>query len=274
MPRASAIITTFNRRDFLLEAVDSVLGQTYRDFELIVVDDGSTDGTGETLKIYGDKLIYAYQNNQGVSAARNRGIELARGEFIAFLDSDDLWLPKKLQIQIAFMEQHPEAQTCYTDEIWVRRGVRVNPKKRHAKHSGWIYPYCLPLCIISPSSALMRKNLFSLVGTFDLRLPVCEDYDLWLRVAPRFPIFLMPQKLTVKRGGHPDQLSQHSWGNDRYRIMALVKIMEGSFLDTQMRRLTTQEIHRKCQILINGYLKRGKEKEAKEYLKLLERYPL
>jgi len=270
----SVIITTCNRKDFVLEAVDSVLTQSYKDFELIVVDDGSTDNTEESLKKFGDQLLYAYQANQGVSAARNCGLEHARGEFIAFLDSDDLWLPKKLQIQIAFMEKRPDAQICYTDEIWIRRGVRVNPKKKHAKYSGWIFPYCLPLCIISPSSALMRKSLFGLVGKFDPLFPVCEDYEFWLRVASCVPIFLIPQRLIIKRGGHPDQLSHRNWGNDRHRVKALVKILERGELNTSMRRLTIQELHRKCRVLVNGFLKRGKGEESKQYRDLLEQYPL
>lgn len=272
MPRVSVIIPTYNRKDFLLEAVDSVLAQTYEDFELIVVDDGSTDDTEEVLTSNDERLIYIYQVNRGVSAARNRGIELARGEFIAFLDSDDLWLPTKLQVQIAFVDQHHEAQICYTDEVWIRHGVRVNAKKKHAKYSGWIYPYCLPLCIISPSSVLIRRGFFEEVGTFDPQLPVCEDYDLWLRVTSRIPVFFIPQRLIVKRGGHPDQLSQRSWGNDRYRVRALVKILESGILDPQMRELTIKELHRKCQILVNGYQKRGNEEEAKYYRELLEKY--
>jgi glycosyltransferase involved in cell wall biosynthesis len=274
MPRVSAIIPTHNRKAFVLEAVDSVLAQTYRDYELIVVDDGSGDGTGEALTQYGGRVRYAYQQNQGVSLARNRGLEIAQGEFIAFLDSDDLWLPEKLQQQVAFMDEHPQAQICYTDEIWIRRGVRVNPRKKHAKYSGEIYPHCLPLCIISPSSALMRRGLFEQVGTFDPHFPVCEDYDLWLRVAARFPVFFIPQMLIVKRGGHPEQLSQSSWGNDRYRVMALVKILERGTLSPQMRELTILELHRKCQVLINGYRKRGKEAEVKVYQEIVERYPL
>jgi glycosyltransferase involved in cell wall biosynthesis len=274
MPRVSIIIPTHNRKAFVLEAVGSVLAQTYEDFELIVVDDGSADGTGEALKRYEESLHYLYQANQGVSAARNNGLSLAQGEFIAFLDSDDLWLPKKLAIQIAFMDQHPEAQICYTDELWVRRGVRTNPKKRHAKYSGEIYPHCLPLCIISPSSALMQRALFAQVGTFDPGLPVCEDYDLWLRVAARFPVFFIPQRLIIKRGGHPDQLSRQEWGNDRYRVMALVKILELGVLTPELRMLTIQELHRKVHVLINGYLKRGKEGEAKDLQRLVERYPL
>jgi glycosyltransferase involved in cell wall biosynthesis len=272
MPRVSAIITTYNRRVFVQEAVDSVLAQSYDDWELIVVDDGSTDGTTETLERYGEKLRYCFQENEGASAARNRGLELARGEFVAFLDSDDLWLPRKLQVQVAYMDGHPDCLICYTDEIWIRRGRRVNPKKRHAKYSGEIYPHCLPLCIISPSSALMRRGLFEQVGAFDPTLPVCEDYDLWLRVAARFPVFFITEKLIVKQGGHQDQLSQRSWGNDRYRVTALVKMLESSALTPQQRRLTIAELHRKCRVLIAGYGRRGKESEAEKYQKIVERY--
>jgi glycosyltransferase involved in cell wall biosynthesis len=274
MPRVSVIIPTHNRKAFVLEAVDSVLAQTYEDFELIVVDDGSADETGEALEQYGERLHYLYQANRGVSAARNNGLAHARGEFVAFLDSDDLWLPKKLAVQVAFMDQHPDAQICYTDELWIRRGVRVNPKKRHAKYSGEIYPHCLPLCIISPSSALMRHGLFAQVGTFDPGLPVCEDYDLWLRVAARFPVFFIPQRLIVKRGGHPDQLSRQEWGNDRYRVTALAKILELGVLTPELRRLTIQEFHRKVSVLISGYLKRGKEGEVKDLQGLVDHYPL
>jgi len=274
MSRVSAIIPTYNRKDFVLEAVESVIAQTYGDWELIVVDDGSSDGTGEALKRFGERLRYIYQANQGVSAARNRGLELARGEFIAYLDSDDLWLPEKLRTQVAFMDRHPEAQICYTDEIWIRRGVRINPRKKHAKYSGWIYPYCLPLCIISPSSALMRRGLLEQIGAFDPQLPVCEDYDLWLRVAARFPVFFIPRKLIVKRGGRPDQLSQRNWGNDRYRVIALVKILELGILTPPMRESTIQELHQKCRVLISGYRKRGKGKEVKDYQELLGRNPM
>jgi len=274
MPRVSAIIPTYNRKAFVLEAVDSVLTQTYGDYELIVVDDGSTDGTGEALKRYGGRVRYAYQQNQGVSLARNRGLEIAHGEFIAFLDSDDLWLPKKLEIQVAFMDKHPEAEICYTDEVWIRRGKRVNPKKKHAKYSGEIYPHCLPLCIISPSSALMRRGLFAQVGTFDPHLPVCEDYDLWLRMASRVPIFFIPQRLIVKRGGHPAQLSQQRWGNDRYRVQALIKILEMGVLTPQMRELSIRELRSKCRVLINGYSKRGKKTEAQRYQEIIERFSL
>jgi len=274
MPWVSIIIPTYNRRDFLREAIRSVLEQSFRDFELIVVDDGSDDGTREMIqREFPGLLTYLYQENQGVSRARNRGLELAQGEFVAFLDSDDLWLPRKLERQMAFMQSHPKAQICYTDEIWIRRGVRVNPKKKHAKYSGWIYPRCLPLCIISPSSALMRRGLLEEVGGFDEELPVCEDYDLWLRISARHPIHFLPEKLIVKRGGHQDQLSRR-WGNDIWRVKALLKMLKDPSLRPDWRRMTVEELHRKGSILIKGFRKRGKEEEVKYYERILEQYPL
>jgi glycosyltransferase involved in cell wall biosynthesis len=182
MARVSVVIPTYNRLPTVKDAIESVLNQTYRDFEFWVVDDGSTDGTGEALRTFGDKVKYVSQNNRGVSAARNLGLRISRGKYLAFLDSDDLWEPQKLEIQVKCMEENPQFPLCYTDEVWIRGGTRVNPKKKHAKYSGWIFEKCLPLCIISPSSALMKRSLFDEIGGFDETLPVCEDYDLWLRV--------------------------------------------------------------------------------------------
>jgi glycosyltransferase involved in cell wall biosynthesis len=206
-PLISAIIPTFNRAAFLAEAIDSILAQTEKDFELIVVDDGSTDATQELAAAYENRIRYFYQPHAGVSAARNLGIRHAAGKFIAFLDSDDLWLPQKLARQIEWINAHPDIMLCYTDEIWIRRGKRVNQKKIHAKSGGWIYPLCLPRCIISPSSVLMRRELFEIAGVFDEQLPICEDYDLWLRVAAQFEVGLLAKPLIAKRGGHSDQLS-------------------------------------------------------------------
>ncbi|MCI0698577.1 glycosyltransferase [candidate division KSB1 bacterium] len=268
----SVIIPTFNRVAFLREAIDSVLAQTEKDFELIVVDDGSTDGTRELVAEHGDRIRYFFQPNAGASAARNFGIRHAAGNLMAFLDSDDLWLPKKLARQVQWMAAHSNIMLCYTDEIWIRRGVRVNQKMIHAKAGGWIYPLCLPRCIISPSSVLMRRELFDAVGLFDEQLPVCEDYDLWLRVASRFEVGFIPEPLIVKRGGHPDQLSQRDWGNDRYRVAALRKIYASGVLDETARRLTAAMLCLKCRILENGFRKRQKPVEAKIYADLKEKF--
>ena len=275
MPKVSVIIPTYNRLPMLKEAVDSVLAQDFEDVELIVVDDGSTDATAEEIKRYGERVrLLQHFKNRGVSAARNRGILHARGKYLAFLDSDDLWVKGKLKIQVAFLDDNPHYPLCYTDEIWIRRGRRVNPKFKHSKYSGWIFEKCLPLCIISPSSAMMRKTLFSKAGLFDEALPVCEDYDFWLRVSARFPIFFINRKLIIKRGGHPDQLSQRSWGNDRYRVIALEKLLSEPSITPEERERVLEEMKRKCHILSKGFLKRGNEQEGRRYQEIMRRYEI
>lgn len=271
MSETSVIIPTFNRLPFLKEAVASVLAQTYQDFELILVDDGSDDGTREYAAGLGDRVRYLYQRQSGPAAARNRGIAVARGEFITFLDSDDLWQTNKLQTQIAFMRAHPEAVVCYTDEIWIRSGARVNPKKKHEKASGWIFEKCLPLCIVSPSSVLMRRDFFEKVGLFDEQLPACEDYDLWLRAALHYEFHFLPLKLIIKQGGRPDQLSAN-WGLDRYRVQALLELLDNPRLTYKTKRLVLEELNKKCRILQQGFRKRGKEKEADQYMNLMRQY--
>jgi glycosyltransferase involved in cell wall biosynthesis len=276
----TVIIPTYNRRDFLKEAIASIQQQTYRDFELIVVDDGSTDDTADYVRTLGDSIRSLHQPNSGPAAARNLGIRHARnlgirharGEFISFLDSDDLWYKEKLQTQIDFMKSNPEAVVCYTDETWIRRGVRVNQGKRHQKYSGWIFEKCLPLCIVSPSSVLMRRRFFEAVGEFDEQLPVCEDYDLWLRASLRFPFHFISEELIVKRGGHAGQLST-SWGMDRYRVQSLLKLLNADHaLTLDQREAAVNQLRQMCRILEMGFLRRGKIEEANGYRDLLERF--
>ena len=272
MPKVSVIIPTYNRARIVGEAIDSVLSQGYDDFELIVVDDGSTDGTEDLVASYLPRLSYLYQGHRGVSAARNRGIASARGEYISFLDSDDLWLKEKLSFQMRFIESHPECRICYTDEIWIRRGVRVNSMKKHRKYSGMIFEQCLPLCIVSPSSVVIARRLLDDVGIFDETLEVCEDYDLWLRIAARYPFFFINTPLIIKRGGHADQLSKKYSGQDRFRIQVLAKLLEGDFISPRQRELAWRELMRKCEIYGKGCIKRGKKEEGEKILALAVRH--
>jgi glycosyltransferase involved in cell wall biosynthesis len=271
-PLISVIIPTFNRASFLREAVDSVLSQTCREFELIIIDDGSRDETGEILKAYGGRLIYYYQDNQGVSAARNRGLQMAGGRFIAFLDSDDLWLPEKLAAQCDFFEQNPEVFICQTEEFWIRNGKRVNPCKKHRKYSGDVFAPSLGLCLISPSAVMIRRELFQTVGGFDETFPACEDYDLWLRITSRWPVFLIDHPLVVKRGGHADQLSRTIPALDQHRIRALIKLLNSGYLTFSQFLLARQELTVKCRIYGQGCLKRGKVEEGAYYLALPDRF--
>ena len=271
MSAVSVIIPTYNRARKLLRAISSVLYQTFTDCEVIVVDDGSDDGTADCLKpVMGHIKYIRHPDNMGVSAARNRGIRASRYPFVAFLDSDDYWLPKKLSTQMAFFKRNPEAVACQTEEIWIRKGLRVNPGKRHLKPSGEIFVPSLKLCLVSPSSVVLKRSLLDEVGLFDEDLPACEDYDLWLRISCRYPIHLIPKHLVVKEGGFPDQLSSGLKGLDLFRIKALVKLLRGGQLTNAQFQATLQELTLKCQIYGSGCLKRGKKQEGEFYLKLPE----
>ena len=261
VPRVSVVIPAFNRWRLLAEAIDSVLAQSYRDFELIVVDDGSSDATASELAKLASRLQFFVTERRGVSAARNLGVSQSRGYYIAFLDSDDLWLNSKLERQTRFMDEHPEFHICQTDEIWIRNGVRVNPRAVHQKPSGDIFSRSLELCLVSPSAVMMTKALFDRTGGFDEAFPVCEDYDLWLRISAQHQVPLIPDRLTIKRGGHADQLSRSIWGMDRYRILALQKVLR-SDLDRSQEAAVLKMLRHKVAIVAAGARKRGREQEA------------
>ncbi len=269
IPLVSVIIPTYNRWPMVGEAINSVLAQSYRGFELVVVDDGSEDGTAERiLTKYGSRIRLFSQPRRGVAAARNLGVGRSTGKYLAFLDSDDLWRPKKLEAQVAFMESHSEAAICQTEEIWIRNGVRVNPKKKHRKPSGDIFRASLDLCLVSPSAVMIARELFDRLGGFDESFPVCEDYDLWLRVTAELKVFLIPAPLVIKRGGHADQLSRSTWGLDRFRVRALRKILE-SGIQGERRSWVREALQSKVAVLAQGALKRGKEAEALGYKALI-----
>ncbi len=273
LPRVSVIVPTYNRHQFLGQTLDSVLAQTYSHFELIVVDDGSDDPTPDLLAAYGRDIQVIRQSHQGVSSARNTGIQAAQSEWIALLDSDDYWLPQKLESQIAHFKAHPDALICQTEEIWIRNGTRVNPKRRHQKFSGMIFEKCLPLCLVSPSAVMLHKTLFDEVGLFDENLPACEDYDLWLRMTWKYPVHLIDTPLIVKRGGHADQLSRMA-ELDKYRIQALVKILGKGCLSEAQHKAAHAMLAQKCAIFANGCRKRGRFDQAAHYERLPESYKL
>ncbi len=269
----SVVIPTWNRARFLGRAVDSVLAQDHPAFELIVVDDGSTDGTTELLAAYGPALgVITHAENRGVSAARNSGIRAARYPLIAFLDSDDIFAPGKLSRQAAAMLRH-RAEISHTGEIWYRRGVHLNQKKRHRKEGGDLFARSLELCAVGMSTIMARRSLFDEIGLFDETLPCCEDYDLWLRVAARHPFLLVDEPLTIKHGGRPDQLSaRYRVGMDKYRIAAILSLLENVPLAPAQQHLARRELARKCRIYGNGCRKHGRPREAQYYLDLAAAY--
>jgi glycosyltransferase involved in cell wall biosynthesis len=264
-PLVSIIIPTRNRAALLPAAIDSVLSQTRQDFELIVVDDGSTDDTHEVMRAYASHITCLRIEPSGPSAARNCGIKAARADMIAFLDSDDCWLPRKLERQLDYHAARDDVMVSQTREVWIRNGVRVNARAKHRMRSGWIYEYCLPLCIVSPSSVIIHRSAFERVGLFDESMPACEDYDLWLRIAPLYPIHLIEEELIVKYGGHADQQSRCVPALDRLRVRAIRKSLDSGILNDDQRAAAVRELERKCRIYAAGCRKRGKESEALEY---------
>ncbi|MBN1443884.1 MAG: glycosyltransferase family 2 protein [Planctomycetes bacterium] len=266
----SVIVPTHNRAGLLERALRSVDAQSRPPDELIVVDDGSTDDTERRVRDLWPGAVYLRQEHRGVSAARNRGIEASSCAWVAFLDSDDDWLPRKLERQIAALEAAPGFRICHTDEIWIRRGRRVNPMRKHAKAGGDIFERCLPLCAISPSSAMISRSVLEEVGLFDESFPVCEDYDLWLRICSRMPVLYVDEMLVVKHGGHADQLSRSYPAMDRYRIRALEKILREGLLAPAQRIAVIGALREKISIYAAGARKRGREDEAEEMERKLE----
>lgn len=247
-------------------ALASVFAQDFEDFEVLVIDDGSQDQSLSWLSAQNEARLRVLQSHgAGVSAARNLGITHAHGAFIALLDSDDAWLPKKLSLQLRALEKNPHAALCHTDEIWIRSGKRVNACKHHEKSGGDVFSRCLERCVISPSSALIRREIFSQVGLFDERLPVCEDYDLWLRICSGRVIAYLEEPLTVKYGGHADQLSRRYPVMDQYRVQALEKLLRNTLLSDRQRAQVFEMLARKCRIIELGARKRGRHQVAAEY---------
>lgn len=271
--KISVVLPTFNRSPAIVRAVDSVLAQTRQADEIIVVDDGSSDNTVQQLQSrYREKITLIVQANKGVSAARNVGIGVASGDWVALLDSDDEWLPAKLNAQQLAIEQTPDTVLCHTDEIWVRNGKRVNPMKKHRKYGGQIFSYCLPLCVISPSSVLMKKSLWSDLGGFDESLPACEDYDLWLRICAENPVLFVDSPLLIKYGGHNDQLSRKYTAMDQFRVRSLDKLLDNGSLSDEQRQMTIATLLQKSRILLTGAVKHENQPLASYCNSLLAKY--
>jgi glycosyltransferase involved in cell wall biosynthesis len=271
MTTISVIIPTCNREGFIGRALRSVVRQTLACSEILVIDDGSTDQTKSLVDAFREQssipIYYFWQENQGPAAARNLGLNHARSEFIAFLDSDDHWRKDKLACQFEVMQRHPDYLISHTREQWRRRGAHLNQKRKHLPRHGDIFAHCLQLCAVGMSTAMARRELFARVGLFSPDLPCCEDYDLWLRASALFPFLLIDQPLTIKEGGREDQVSfQHRVGMDRLRIQAIARLLDGSLLTREQAELARQELRKKCRVYGLGCIKHGREEEGAAYL--------
>lgn len=265
-PEVSVVVPTYNRRTMVRAAILSVLAQRGAHFELIVIDDGSSDGTADDLARLGEEcggvLRIERTENRGAAAARNHGVALAQAPLIAFLDSDDIWMPSKLARQLEFMRAHPACDISQCQERWIRGGRRVNPGLRHQKRGGDIFLDSLRTCLVSASAVMMRTELFRELGGFDQTMRACEDYDLWLRILVTHEIGLLDEVLAERRGGHPDQLSATVPALDRYRILSLIKLLADSRLSAAGREAVAQVLAEKCAIYAKGLRRRERDRAA------------
>ena len=260
----SVVIPSYNRKEFLKRSIDSAINQTKKPFEIIVVDDGSTDGTETMIKSDYDFVKFIKQKNKGVSAARNIGIEVSIGEWICFLDSDDEWKKDKLEKQINAIKSNPGYKFFHSNEIWIKNGIRINQKKKHKKYGGDIFDKCLDMCRISPSSVMIDKTVFDEVGNFNENLVVCEDYELWLRICDKYRVFFIDEPLIIKYGGHQGQLSYSIESIENHRIKALEYLILEN-LNRKNKRHAIQMLLSKLNIYLKGLVKRRKNDEIAVY---------
>ena len=264
MMNISVVIPTYNRIELLKRSIDSVINQTIKPSEIIIVDDGSNDGTEAMVKNKYDSLKLITQKNKGASAARNSGIKASSGEWICFLDSDDEWKNDKLEKQITAVANNSDYKFFHSNEIWIKNGKRINQKKKHKKYGGYIFKKCLDMCRISPSSVLIEKNIFEEIGFFNENLVVCEDYELWLRICDKYEVFFIDEPLIFKYGGHQGQLSYSIDSIEYHRIKALEYLLSTG-LSKENRDYTIQMLINKISIYLNGLIKRGKKHEIAVY---------
>ncbi len=274
-PEVSVVIPVYNRYELLKEAVATVMGQGYTNFELIVVDDGSTDMTS-TMKLYyknDPRFMYRKIEHNGMPGfVRNIGAAMARGRYLAFLDSDDLWTGGKLEKQMEYLDENPGIRLVHTRERWMRKGREISQKSQNHKHSGMIFEDALFKCIIGPSTVLLEKQLFMETGGFREDLEVAEDYELWLRITDREQIGYIDSPLVTKRAGHGEQLSEKYGQIEIFRIRALLKLVETKYFTGLHMKKAREELARKCRIYAAGCRKRGRYEEGSRYEKLARRF--
>ncbi len=287
-PLVSVIIPTYNRLELLKEAVFSVIAQNYKNIELVVVDDGSTDGTeGWCLaEMEHFPLKYIRIEHTGFPGrVRNVGVENSSGEYLAFLDSDDLWVGEKVEKQLRLIMTEG-CSICHTRERWIRNGREISQSKQRHRRRGDIFEDALAKCIIGPSTVMLKREVFDYVGLFNEKMEIAEDYDLWLRVTALYRVCYVDEPLVIKRGGRPDQLSEKYGQIEIFRIEGLENFLvwlggaRGYFRAlgwgeerlSQIKALAYRELARKCGIYANGCFKRGRDGEGRTYLEKVEKY--
>lgn len=276
-PKVSVIIPTYNNAKFIGEAIDSVLNQTYQDFEIIVVDDGSTDNTEEVLSKYKNRIRYIYQKNKGPAAAKNKGILASQSKYIATLDSDDIWLPQKLQLQVDLLDSNKQLGLVYTDTYQVNIDDKSIDKEtyfnRYKPCSGRVLDKLLFHNFIPSLTVMMRRSCLEKAGLFDESLYTGEDWDLWLRIAEEFPIDYINIPLG-KRRIHKTNVTRKSEErmilND---IKILKKRIEGkSNFPDHLRKVLNRKFAHLYHLLGKEYLISGAMQKSREQFKITFSY--
>jgi glycosyltransferase involved in cell wall biosynthesis len=253
MPEVSVIIPSYNSAKYLGDAVDSVLSQAFRDFEVIVIDDGSTDNTEALIRGYGEAVRYIRQRNAGVAAARNRGINESRGHYVAFLDADDTWHPNKLQEQVTALRKNPGYLACYTaftvvgSDLTPLRNIR---KKRPGKTLEDLL--LLGNVVGSICTFLCERSLFEIAGGFDPLLSQCADWDMWVRIAGRTEFLYLDVPLATYRQ-HSANMSRDAALLERDSLRVLEKGFGMTGLDDTLRMRRRAAFARNYMVLAGTY---------------------
>ena len=290
MDSVSIIIPTYNRSKLLIRSLESILSQTHLDtgnsrlndlnksYEVLIIDDGSTDDTELRLNSYisqhpqqafiESKVQYIKTENHGVSHARNVGINKSNFDWLCFLDSDDEWQPEKLEQQFEFSRNNPQIKIIHCNEIWLRNNKELKQLTKHKKWGGRVFSACLPLCNIGPSTTLIHRDIFNDVGLFNEDYPVCEDYELWLRITAKYEVGLVETPLMIKHAGHNDQLSQKLKAMDEFRVSALINMRKSKDISLFEKYLLEEHIIDKTNVLIKGYQKYNNENKHLKFTAL------
>ena len=261
MPHVSVIIPTYNSAAYLVEAIDSVLAQTYSDVEILVVDDGSTDDTPKVIKKYGDRVRYLRQANSGVAVARNRGISESLGRYVAFLDADDTWLPVKLERQLEGLAGRLDARLCYSaflsvtsdlQPIGVRRSDRVGRALEDLLLRGNV--------VGSICTVIAERSLFQLAGGFDPELSQCADWDMWVRLAAHTEFVYIDEPLVTYRQ-HDSNMSRNAPLLERDSLRVLEKGFAMSELPAELRACRRPAFARNYMVLAGTHFHAGRYRD-------------
>ena len=237
-PSVTVVIPAYNTERYIGDAIDSVLAQNYPNSEIIVIDDGSTDATVDIVRGYGDRVGLITQRNQGAAAARNAGLDAAQSEYVAFLDSDDCWLPGKLDTQIAYLEAHPDIGMIYARwQVWkpgpdgkfampdiAGHHNAESPPSVVPERSGWLYNRLLFTSLLHTITVIARRSLIDAVGRFDTTLKRGQDYDYWLRASRVTEIHQLDSLVALYRVHGKGCATK--WPHENYELKVVEKALE------------------------------------------------